>query len=169
MEIHGGGIREMTIRPRNSNRQIWSGALALGAWLLIAGLSPAGESNPFGLGMNVKFPDYYGYPNQSKLRTLVQGSSVTPLGTNLYRVKNVHIESFTLAGEPEAIVDAPDCVYDHRTRIASSDGPIKARSADGQMKIEGTGFMLTMTNKSLLISNNVRTVIRDLSTTLKKQ
>lgn len=168
MEIDRGSVREMTIRPRKSNLQVWLGGLALGALLLIAGLAPAGDSNPLGLGTNVRFPDYYDYPNQSKLRTLVQGSSVTPLGTNRYLVKDVHIESFSRTGERESIVDAPDCTYDHRTRVASSEGPIKAQSGDGQMKIEGTGFMLTMTNKSLFISNNVRTVIRDPGITLKK-
>jgi len=44
----------------------------------------------------------------------------------------------------------------------SSAGRIEARTGDGRMHIEGDGFLLTITNKSLTISNNVRTVIRDL-------
>lgn len=117
---------------------------------------------------NVKYPDYYDPPNQSKLRALVRGSEAVPEGKNRVRVKDVHIESFHLNGKPEAIVDAPDCVYDHETRAASSDGPVKAQTADGRMRIEGTGFSLSVTNKSLTISNNVRTVIRDLGLNPKK-
>lgn len=157
----------MNIRRHKSNRPVWLGALALGTLLLVAFWSPADESNTNGIGTNVKFPDYYEFPNQNKLRTLVRGSSVVPLGKNRYRVKDVHIESFRLTGEAEAVVDAPDCTYDHGTHVANSDGRIKAKTADGQFQIEGIGFILTITNKSLMISNHTGTVIRDLGLTPK--
>lgn len=150
----------MKIRPRKSKLQVWLGCMALAALLLMALLSPAGQSASLGIGRDVKFPDYFDYPNQSKLRTLVQGSSVIPLGTNRYRVKDVHIESFRLTGEREGTVDAPECIYDHSTREATSDGPIKAQSDDGTMRHDGVGFRLTLTNKILLISN-IHTVLRD--------
>src|ERR1043165_3346172 len=150
----------MKIRPGKSKLQIWLGCLTLAALLPVALLSPAGQTTSLGIGTNVKFPDYYDFPNQAKLRTLLQGSSVIPIGTNRYRVKDVHIESFRLTGEREGTVDAPECIYDHSTRVASSDGPIKAQSDDGQMRHDGVGFMLTLTNKTLLISN-IHTVLRD--------
>jgi len=157
----------MSIQPRKSNLQVWLGALAAAALLLIAWLSPAAQTATFGLGTNVKFPDYYEYPNQTKLRTMVQGASVTPLGTNRYHVKDMHIESYSKSGQREGTVDAPDCVYDHGKRVASSEGPIKAETADGQMRHEGTGFMLTLTNKSLVISN-IHTVLIDRGLTSEK-
>jgi len=150
----------MKIRPGKSKVQVWLGCMALATLLLIALLSPAGQSTSLGIGTNVRFPDYFDYPNQSKLRTLVLGSSVIPIGTNRYRVKDVHIESFRLTGEREGTVDAPECIYDHSSRVASSDGPIKAQSEDGQMRHDGVGFRLTLTNKTLLISN-IHTVLRD--------
>ena len=152
----------MSIRRHKLNRPVWLGALVLGTLLFIAFWSPADESKSLGLGTNVKFPDYYDYPNQSKLRTLVQGTSVVPLGTNRYRVKNLHIESFSLTGQREGIVDAPDCVYDHRTRTANSEGVIKGKTEGEQFRFEGMGFSLTLTNKLLNISNDFHTVIRGL-------
>ena len=98
----------------------------------------------------------------------MQGSEAVPDGKGRLLVKNVHIESFQLNGEAEGIVDAPDCIYDHKARTVSSGGPIKAQTADGRLHLEGTGFLITLTNKSLTISNNVRTVIRDLGLTPKK-
>ena len=137
--------------------------MALGAFALLHA-----QPVSFGKGTNVKYRDFYDPPNQSKLRAVVQGSEAVPEGRSRVRMKNLHIESFRENGEMESIVDAPDCIYDHESRTASSAGPMKARTADGRMRIEGTGFSLTLTNKSLTISNNVRTVIRDLGTNPKK-
>lgn len=128
----------------------------------------AGDSTSFGLGKNVKYRDYFDPPNQSKLRALVTGSEAVPLGTGRVRLKNLRIESFKLNGESEGIVEAPECIYDHETRTASSAGPITAWTLDERLRIEGIGFSALVTNKSLTISNNVRTVIRDLGTNTKK-
>lgn len=134
------------------------------AGLALLSLFARAQPVSFGKGTNVKFRDYYDPPNQSQMRAFVQGSEAVPEGKSRVRMKNLHIESFRENGEAEGIVDAPDCIYDHEARTASSDGPIKAQTADGRMRIEGTGFSLSLTNKSLTISNNVRTVIRDLGT-----
>ena len=143
------------------------GALAFAGTALFSLLAHA-QPVSFGKGTNVKYRDYYDPPNQSKLRAVVQGSEAVPEGRSRVRMKNLHIESFHENGELESIVDAPDCIYDHESRTASSDGPMKARTADGRMRIEGTGFSLTLTNKSLTISNNVRTVMRDLGINSKQ-
>jgi hypothetical protein len=138
--------------------------LALGT----AALLHAAQPLSLGLGTKVTYRDFYEPPNQSKLRAFVQGSKAVPEGKDRLRISDVHIDSYRESGEAEAVVTAPDCIYDHKARTIGSDGPIKAQTADGQMRIEGVGFSLSLTNKSLTISNNVRTVIRDLGTNLKK-
>jgi hypothetical protein len=137
--------------------------LALGAAALLPGAQPISFK-----GSNMRFPDFFDPPNQAQLRTLVTGAEVVPDGANRYRIKNLHIETFRENGEPEGVVDATDCIYDDAARTASSGGPVKAHTADGRFRIEGTGFCVTLTNKSLTISNNVRTVIRDLGANTNK-
>lgn len=145
-------------------RQLWLAVLTLGGIALLH----AGQPTTFGIGRNVKYRDYYDPPHQSQLRAIVQGSEAIPQGAGRVQLKNLRIESFRENGEREGIVEAADCIYDHETRTASSAGPITAWTSDERLRIEGTGFSVLVTNKSLTISNNVRTVIRDLGTNTKK-
>lgn len=167
MEIHGGGIREVNIRTGILKSQLRLGAVAL-AGLALLSLFAHAQTMSFGKGSNVTYRDYYDPPNQSKVRAVVRGAEAIPEGKGRVRLKNLHIESFRENGEAEGIADAPDCIYDHATRTASSGGDIAARTADGRLRFAGTGFLFTLTNKSLIISNNFHTVIRDLSPTPKK-
>ena len=101
---------------------------------------------------------FYEPPNETKLKARVTVATMVPLGKTTLQGTQLHIETFRETGEPEAVIDAPDCVYDHATRTAWSAGDVKARTGDGKMSIEGTGFHLSLTDMSLTISNNVRTV-----------
>ncbi len=168
MEIHGGGIREVNIRTDILKSQLRLGAVALAGLAVLTLLARAQTVSFLKSASGVKYPDYYDPPNQSKLRTLVQGAAAVPEGKGRLRVKNLHVESFRLNGEPEGVVDAPDCLYDHATQTITSGGDIQAWTADGRLHFAGTGFRFTLTNKSLIISNNFHTVIRDLSLTPKK-
>lgn len=141
--------------------------LTAGFACLVAVFADAQSPLLFGKVTNFKIPDYFGPPNQKQMRTLLRGEEAEPDGKERIRIRKLQIETFRENGEPEVFVEAPECIYDPKTRSASSAGPIKARTADGRMQIEGTGFLLVTTNKSLTISNNVRTVIRDLGNTPK--
>jgi hypothetical protein len=168
MEIHGGGIREVNIRTGILKSQLRLGAGVL-AGLVLVSLFAHAQTMSFGKGSNVTYRDYYDPPNQSKVRAIVRGAEAIPEGKGRVRLKNLHIESFRENGELEAVVDAPDCVYDHALRTASSDGPLKARSADEQLQMQGVGFLLSLTNQSLYISNNFQISMHHLKLAPKKQ
>jgi hypothetical protein len=141
--------------------RLGAGAVAL-AGLAVLSLFASAQTMSFGKGSNVTYRDYYDPPNQSKVRAIVRGAEAIPEGKGRVRLKNLHIESFRENGTLEAVVDAPDCVYDHTTRTASSAGPLAAHSADGQLHMQGVGFFLSLTNQSLYISNNFKISLRQL-------
>ncbi len=139
------------------------------AGLLALSMFAHAQPVSFGKGSNVTYRDYYDAPNQSQVRAVVRGSEAVPEGRGRVRLKNLHIESFRENGDLEAVVDAPDCVYDHALRTASSAGPLKAQSADEQLQMQGVGFLLSLTNQSLYISNNFQISMRHLKLAPKKQ
>ena len=156
------------IRPDKFRKCIRLGALTLVGTAAAVALSLAAQPFSFGKIKGLNFQDFFEPPNQSKARALVQGNEAVNEGLSRVRVRQLHIETYQLDGTPEAVIDAPDCVFDYAARTASSAGTIAARTADGRVSLEGTGFLLSLTNKSLIISNNVRTVIRSLDIARQK-
>jgi hypothetical protein len=136
-------------------------ALALGVFLLLSSVCLAGLPS-FGTVHNFKHPEYYDPPHQTQLKSLLRGAVAEPETLGRVRIKDLRLDTFRETGEAEMIVEAPECIYDPETRQASSAGRIQAHSADNRFFIEGSGFLLIVTNKSITISNNVRTTIRDL-------
>lgn len=167
MEVHGGSLRQVKTQMGKMKKQLWSAATAL---VVVAGVSLLAHAQPmsFGKATKIRFPDFYDPPNQSKLRVLLQGSEAVPDGKSRFIVKDVSIESYRVTGELESVVEAPNCTYDLATRTASSVGLIKGRTADGQLRFEGVGFSISLTNKALYISN-FNTVFRDIPLATQKK
>lgn len=145
------------MRLRISSNLYWLAA----AMSLVTGLAGA-EQLLFGKVTNFKVPEYYEAPNQRQLKSLLVGAVAEPNADGQIKVTKLRVETYRENGAVESVVEAPECVYNYKTREASSTGQIEARTGDDRMSIQGEGFLLTLTNKSLTISNNVRTVIRDL-------
>jgi len=61
----------------------------------------------------------------------------------------------------DLIIEAPRCLFNFRTRVASSAGNMKVSRADGQAAIEGRGFVWDQQSTVLVISNDVRTVMQN--------
>jgi hypothetical protein len=131
---------------------------ALSAAVAVMAQSPAllGQAN------KLRVPEFYPAPNQKQFKSLLQSATAQPISAEEVRATQVRVETFREDGTVESVVEAPECVYNFRSRTIRSSGPIAAQTGDGRMRIQGDGFQLTLTNKSLTISNNVRTVIRDL-------
>jgi hypothetical protein len=144
---------------RNHHRGTWRGATGL--FLFLLGAACLAGLQDFGTVRNFKHPEYYDPPHQSQLKTLLSGALAEPAPGGCVRITDLHVDTFRETGEREMIVDAPECIYDPATRQASSAGPIKAHSADDRVTIQGTGFLLVVTNRSITISNNVHTVLRN--------
>ncbi len=106
--------------------------------------------------------DYYDPPNQSQMKSLVQGKEAEPLDAERYLIHQLNLTTFRLNGERDMLVRAPECVYDTARRVASSPGHLEAQTADGAFFIEGEGFLWQQDSSVLIISNHVHTIIQNL-------
>ena len=105
----------------------------------------------------------YRDPDTGKLRFFISGQHAKPdLKSRRMLLQQTTITNFNAAEEATLILQAPECTVSLEDFSASSPGQIEARSPSGQFTITGTGFMWsqTKTNSSLVISNEVRTIIR---------
>ena len=102
---------------------------------------------------------YYEAPHQQQMKMRVSGAPATPLPGGLLAVQQLKIERFSPNGKLDQIVTAPDCVYDPINGTATSPGPLKLQTGDGNYRVTGDGFLWRQSGQSLTISNNVQTVI----------
>jgi len=122
----------------------------------------------FGRGSRVKdfkFPDFFepvpGQPRTNRLRTLITGAEAEPHLSGIVYVKEMRIERYQEDGRTNLIATAPTCVVDANQRVVSSTGRLEVVTANGQLFLEGNrGFYCQLTNFNLIVSNQVRTVIR---------
>lgn len=92
-------------------------------------------------------------------RTRFQGdASQFPDGRTL--LKRFRMETLSEREEPELRIEAPECFFDLASKSASSSGPLKLSRADGLFSLEGRGFLWNQKENRLVISNEVRAVIR---------
>ena len=122
----------------------------------------ASAEEQFSLG-NVKnfvVPDYYDPPNQNQIKSLLRGAQAQPQPNGRVLVKELRLETYGTNGRAVMIVRAPDCTYDQAAQTATSANHIEARSGDSKLSIEGMGFRWDQANSTFVISNEVRTMIR---------
>lgn len=153
-----GNIQHSSSNIQRRRNWRWLAAFAC----LVAAVALAQTPSLFGRVNDFKVPEFYPAPNQKQLKSRVHGAVAEPNPDGTIKITKLRVETFKEDGTLEGLVQAPECIYNMKTREASSVGRIEAQTGDGRMRIEGEGFLLTVTNKSLTISNNVRTVIEDL-------
>ncbi|MCX6884213.1 MAG: hypothetical protein NTX27_04135 [Verrucomicrobia bacterium] len=132
----------------------------LGVALIGAGLLTSAQAQPQLTGKLKGFtvsPEFY--TNSSQMKSLLKGAEAEPLPGGLVRLSGVRLQRFHPDGTPELLVTAPECLFDNKTRIASSTGRLEASSADGRFVMSGLGFASEQTPPRLFISNRVQTVI----------
>jgi hypothetical protein len=103
--------------------------------------------------------EYYPAPLQQQMRSRLSGAEGQPLPGGLLVIKQLKLETFNTNGSPQAVVEAPECVYDTFNYTASSAGHLRLQSGDGKIRAEGDGFLWRQDDSLLTISNNVHTVI----------
>jgi lipopolysaccharide export system protein LptA len=126
--------------------------------LVLSGLAGGGEHGPQLLEGKGKLAEYYGPPNQMRMRWLLEWERGQSLPNNQWLITESRLQTFSVQGECTMAVQAPQCTFDRRRETLSSPGPIQAQLAGGKFSILGTGF-LWQTNSDLFISNNVRTML----------
>ena len=102
----------------------------------------------------------YGPPHQNQMKFLLAGAEARAQGSSVYLVAQMKLQTFRTNGEPEIVIEAPECVYDSAKRLAGSAGRLRVETGDGRFFVEGEGFLWRQTNSSLIISNEVHTIIR---------
>jgi hypothetical protein len=103
--------------------------------------------------------EYFEAPLERQMKSRLSGAEAQPLPGGLLVVKQLKLETFTTNGNPQAVVEAPECAYDMRNGVANSAGHLQLRSGDGKIRTEGDGFLWRQDDSFLTISNHVRTVI----------
>jgi hypothetical protein len=139
--------------------------LALWAFAFLA----SAQTNSTTKVKDFSVPDYYDPPHEMQLKTLLQGAEAEPGSEGLIVITNAKLRTFGENGQLQMLVEAPHCVFDSVRRVVSSPGPLRVRSADGKLNLEGEGFLWQQTNSNLIISNRVRTIIQTLPGTSSSQ
>jgi hypothetical protein len=104
--------------------------------------------------------EYFEAPHQQQMKSRMSGAEASPQAGGLLVIKQLKLEMFDTNGATEAVVEAPECVYDTAGGVASSPGHLQVRTGDGNLRIEGEGFLWRQTDHWLTISNRVETVIK---------
>lgn len=125
--------------------------------LLVVPFAPAQNATIKGWHSDIRDPD------TGKLRFSIIGEQATPeLKTRRMLLRGTTITNFNASGEATLVVHAPEAAFNLEDSSISSAGAIDARSGSGLFTITGNGFVWSQskTNSALVISNDVRTVIR---------
>jgi hypothetical protein len=109
-----------------------------------------------------RFPEY-NKKNPARLDALVTGKGARTLPAGQVQLTEFRRESYTDEGRTNLIIVATNCVFDPASRSARSSDGLRVQSGDGQLSIEGIGFIWRQTNLTLTISNSVRTVLKTAS------
>jgi hypothetical protein len=102
--------------------------------------------------------EYWEAPFQRVMKSRLHGADGQPQG-QLLLIKQFKLEMFGKNAQLQAVIKAPDCVYDTQKGLANSPNHLWVESADGKSHVEGDGFLWRGQEQFLTISNHVHTVI----------
>ena len=141
----------------NSNLTVYLAAVFM---LMVAGV----QSQPTGAGQGVqkkiKFPEYD--PVSGLIKSLLTGDRAIPQKNGILLVEGTRLETYVYEGKVrklDLIITAPTCLFSFRTRVVSSDGPMRVDRADGTASLSGWGFVWNQKKSSLFVKNRVNTLM----------
>lgn len=128
--------------------------------VLAGGASLRAQLPPGLSGKRISFA--YQDPKDQKLKAIFTGENAKQVTGSEVLITKFSMRTFRNGdtNQVEVIAEAPECLLDRGSSVASSAGPIKAYTAGTNLYIEGVGFFCQQTNALLIISNKVETVIR---------
>ena len=109
----------------------------------------------------IKYPEYD--RATGRMKSLLTGDTAVQVEGGMMLITGMRLETYQYTGaerKVDLIIEAPECLFSFRTHVASSDGPMTLRRADGDASLSGRGFEWRQRESTLTISNNVRTVTR---------
>lgn len=104
--------------------------------------------------------EYFPAPLQRQVKSRLTGAEAQPLPGGLLVIKQLRLEAFNQNSNLQAVIEAPECIYDAQENTADSAGHLQLQSGDGKIRTEGDGFLWREDDSFLTISNNVHTVIK---------
>lgn len=112
------------------------------------------EANSFKVQLETYTP-----PFQTQIKTLLEGQNADPKPGGIILLTSPSLSRFGTNGLLEIQVRSPECTYNVRQRTISSTNVLQVEMSDGRFFTEGKGFLWT-TNETIILSNQVRTIIR---------
>ncbi len=106
---------------------------------------------------------YYPAPHFRQMEFRLTGEKIEQVENKVYRATNPQFTAFRTNGEAVVIITTPECVLnetDPLRRTVRSESEIQMRTGDGQSSIQGRGFLWRQDGKTLVISNDVRAVLK---------
>ncbi len=148
----------MMTRLNRRTRPAWLllvlGVMSLG--LLWVGAQP----QMGGRGKDISLP---GYDSQNRISSQLFAKEAAPKGGSLTELKGVRAETYSYdkgVKITNLIVNATNSIYDQKLKVATSDQPVEAQTGDGNLKLSGVGFRYEQAQGNLVLSNQVRVIIR---------
>lgn len=129
--------------------------LAAAIWLVLPAIY-AQPSIGRGVTKGFRFPDY---DEQRRLKSMLTGKEARAEAGDRILITDLRVETYGADGKVDMIVEAPQCVFDRKSRVATSAGGVEAHSADGRFFISGEGFEWRQADAHLFLSNRVHTVL----------
>ena len=154
--------KEITFWPPLCRRAVGplllAGALAL-PLALPAQLSRLGRIRNFKIA-EIYEPGELGPGRTNRIKSQLTGQEAQPQLDGTVFVEGMRLESYETDGRTNLIAQAPECIVDGPRHLAYSTNRVEVATANGQFYLEGVGFLSSLTNIDIIISNRVRTVIR---------
>jgi len=144
---------------RVAQRDFWALTAVVLALLAGHGNGAQPQSTPVVQASGFTASGYHPEPNHTRMKFRISGAQAQPETGNRFRLTQMQLEVFRVTGEREMVITAPDCVYDPSKRTASSPGHLKVQTGDERFSVEGDGFLWQGSDSTLVISNQVRSVI----------
>ena len=134
----------------------------LGAVFVMLAVGIQGQPTGAGQGMQkkIKFPEYD--PVSGRIKSLLTGDQAFPQKNGTLLVEGTRLETYVYEGKLrklDLIITAPTCLFSFRTRVVSSDGPMRVDRADGTASLSGRGFVWNQKKSSLIVKDRVNTVM----------
>jgi hypothetical protein len=145
----------MTVRRQILGLTVVAIFFAAVAHNLAQTLPPLGHAKDF----NADF--YFKEPHGDKIQARMSGAEALPVTGGLLDVKKFQLEMFKTNGAPLMTAASPFCTFAPMESEVHSAQHLIMRSGDGAFQVEADGFSIVCKEEamSLMLSNNVRTVI----------
>lgn len=144
---------------------LWVKMPAVGAALLLATLPVSGQNNLPIAAKGANFSRYHPAPYFKQLEMQLTGAAAAPVPgtTNQIGITNPRFAYFRTNGEPLIFIEAPECIFsesDAKARTLHSANELLMRAGDRESSIQGRGFLWQQKGRTLIISNEVRALIK---------